>query len=351
MRLDRHLFSALEVLVARGKLLIILGDQLTPLFLLLLVFLDLLSLQSLGNMLLFQYLVNALEGDFQPHNCIYAETANWVLLRVFAQHAFGIKKDKLQKLDEGLIMELDLSKKTAEMQGSTTTADGVRTPLLEIVLDELTYDEDILDSFLQDFNEPKWKLEIVVQYLWKYNGKMSFQSYRKPVMCPNHPIKLLLLVLSWHPLSMIKFPTDDASFNGALKCFSNVNSTKTTIKKIRPELAQLLLAHGLQNIQMDFTMRLAMLSRSVASVVLQPSSDIDKIFSVFNLAHLSLPCKQHVEGTSASSEETSNRALIEVSENIISAFRNLKTADKKMEILPLGKEALFMAATIISAQS
>ncbi|PRQ44245.1 hypothetical protein RchiOBHm_Chr3g0477111 [Rosa chinensis] len=35
------------------------------------------------------------------------------------------------------------------MQGSTTRADGVRTPLLEIVLDELTYDKDILDSFLQ----------------------------------------------------------------------------------------------------------------------------------------------------------------------------------------------------------
>lgn len=37
-----------------------------------LVVLDLVLLQSLGNMLLFQYLVNVLEGDFQPRNCVYA---------------------------------------------------------------------------------------------------------------------------------------------------------------------------------------------------------------------------------------------------------------------------------------
>ncbi|XP_050370031.1 negative regulator of systemic acquired resistance SNI1 isoform X2 [Argentina anserina] len=300
--------------------------------------------KSLGNMLLFQYLVNVLEGDFQPRNSVYAETANWVLLReslinmLLVSRKINYKKlmkdclgimCKLYQTNAGftddlisskksmavpaknfdtaaaialleigqntctamqkffiMIMELDLSKKMAETRGSTTRADGVRNPLLEIVLDELTYDEDILDSFLQVFNEPKWKLEIVVQYLWKYIGKTRRSNG----------------------------PTDDASFSGALKCFSNVTSTKTTIKKIRPELTQLLLAHGLQ-------------------------------------AHLSLPCEQHVEGTSVSSEERSISSLIEVSKDMISAFRNLKTADKKMEILPLGKEALFMAATIISAQS
>ncbi|PRQ44244.1 hypothetical protein RchiOBHm_Chr3g0477101 [Rosa chinensis] len=41
-------------------------------FLILFVFLDLVSLQSLENMLLFQYLVNSLEVGFQPRNCIYA---------------------------------------------------------------------------------------------------------------------------------------------------------------------------------------------------------------------------------------------------------------------------------------
>nr|XP_011460592.1 PREDICTED: uncharacterized protein LOC101306508 isoform X1 [Fragaria vesca subsp. vesca] len=303
--------------------------------------------KSLGNMLLFQYLVNVLEGDFQPRSHVYAETANWVLLRESLLNMLlvsrkinykNLMKDvivimcKLYQTNAGftddlissqksmaqpakffdtaatialleignntciamqkfliMIMELDMSKKTADTRGSTTRADGVRTPLLEIVLDELTYDEDTLESFLQVFNEPKWKLEIIVQYLWKYIGKPSVRIRRS-----NSPI-------------------DDASFNGALKCFSNPTSTKTIIKKIRPELAQLLLAHGLQ-------------------------------------AQVSLPCK-HVEGTSISCEERSNSSLIEVSENVISAFRNLRTADKKMEILPLGKEALFMAAAIISAQS
>lgn len=36
------------------------------------VVLDLVLLQSLGNMLLFQYLVTVLEGDFQSRNCVYA---------------------------------------------------------------------------------------------------------------------------------------------------------------------------------------------------------------------------------------------------------------------------------------
>ncbi|KAJ6925953.1 hypothetical protein NC651_010407 [Populus alba x Populus x berolinensis] len=32
-------------------------------------------------MLLFQYLVNALEGDFVPRNRVYGETMNWTCLR------------------------------------------------------------------------------------------------------------------------------------------------------------------------------------------------------------------------------------------------------------------------------
>lgn len=35
----------------------------------------------LGGMLLFQYLVNVLEGDFKPRNSVYAETGDWQLLR------------------------------------------------------------------------------------------------------------------------------------------------------------------------------------------------------------------------------------------------------------------------------
>uniref|UniRef100_A0A6N2KEH3 Uncharacterized protein n=1 Tax=Salix viminalis TaxID=40686 RepID=A0A6N2KEH3_SALVM len=67
-----------------------------------------------------------------------------------------------------LIMDLDMSRKKADMQGSTTRADGVRTPLMEIILDEITYDTDMLSPFLKVFNEPKWKLEIILQYFSKY---------------------------------------------------------------------------------------------------------------------------------------------------------------------------------------
>lgn len=305
--------------------------------------------KSLANMLLFQYLVNVFEGDFRPRNSVYEDTMNWVVLREsllnvllvsrqvnykslmkdcltimckLYQNCAGFTDDlicsensaaqpaenfdtaaAISLLEVGkhtciamqkfliMIMELDVSKKSAEMQGSTTRADGVRTPLVEIILDELTYNRDIISPFLQVFNEPKWKLEVVVQYLWKYIGKPSVRTRRS------------------------NSPTDDASFTGALKCFSNITSTKSTLKKIRTEVIQLLLAHGFQ-------------------------------------AHLLLPNEHHpVEDTSASNEERSCSSLIEICKNIISAFKNMKTADKQMEILSLGKEALFTAATIISAKS
>lgn len=40
--------------------------------------------------------------------------------------------------------------------------------------------------------------------------------------------------------------TEDETFIGALKCFSNKTSTKSTIKKIGLEVVQFLLAHGFQ---------------------------------------------------------------------------------------------------------
>lgn len=46
-------------------------------------------------------------------------------------------------------------------------------------------------------------------------------------------------------------------------------------------------------------------------------------------AHLSLQSEHHpVEDTSASNEERSCSLLIEICKNIISAFKNMKTADK-----------------------
>ncbi|BBH00945.1 negative regulator of systemic acquired resistance [Prunus dulcis] len=287
------------------------------------------------------------EGDFRPRNSVYEDTMNWVVLRESLLNMLlvsrkvnykSLMKDCLtimcklylnctgftddlicsensvaqpaenfdtaaaiSLLEVGkhtciamqkfliMIMELDVSKKNAEMQGSTTRADGVRTPLVEIILDELTYNRNIISPFLQVFNEPKWKLEVLCSTCG--NTLPSVRTRRS------------------------NSPTDNASFSGALKCFSNITSTKSTLKKIRTEVVQLLLAHGFQ-------------------------------------AHLSLPSEHHpVEDTSASNEERSCRLLIEICKNIISAFKNMKTADKQMEILSLGKEALFTAATIISAKS
>uniref|UniRef100_A0A5B7AXL5 Negative regulator of systemic acquired resistance SNI1 n=1 Tax=Davidia involucrata TaxID=16924 RepID=A0A5B7AXL5_DAVIN len=234
----------------------------------------------LRNMLLFQYLVSVLEGDFLPRNSVFTETMNWIHLRESLLNMLlvsrrisykGLVKDCLSVLceichvhngfshetrypensSEGLLkscdaalaialpevekctciavqkllmitMELDLSKKKADMQGLTTRADGVRTPVVEIILDELTYNRDILSPFFQDFNEPKWKLEIVVQYFWKYIAKPSVRTRRS------------------------NGSTDNATFDGLLKCFSNGNSTKNITKKISPEVTQLLLAHGFQ---------------------------------------------------------------------------------------------------------
>lgn len=306
-----------------------------------------LNIKSLGNMFLFQYLVNVLEGDFLPRNSMYKETMNWTLLReslinmllgsrkisykgfikdclslisrlchVYAgfshdpsceENSAGKQHEKcdtavaiaflevknctcisVQKLLV-LIMELDMSKKKADMQGHTTRADGVRTPLVEIIIDELTYNEDILSPFLQVFNEPKWKLEIALQYFWKYISKPSVRTRRS------------------------NGPTEDATFGGLLKYFSNNTNTKNVIRKIGTKVAQLLLAHAFQ-------------------------------------AYLSLSSEQQsVKGISNSKEDASISSL-EICKNIISAFNSFRGKDGHVEILPLGKEALFTAATILSTK-
>ncbi|KAB5534065.1 hypothetical protein DKX38_017151 [Salix brachista] len=237
-----------------------------------------LEIKSLRNMLVFQYLINALEGDFLPRNRVYEETMNWTHLR----------ESLLSLL---LIMDLDMSRKKADMQGSTTRADGVRTPLMEIILDEITYDTDMLSPFLKVFNEPKWKLEIILQYFSKYTTRLSTRTRRS------------------------NGPTEDATtFSGVLNCFPNVTSTRSITKKISADVVQVLLAHAFQ-------------------------------------AHLSLSCQQDADGIAASKDEGRSSSLEEICENIISAFSNLRRTDAKMEILPIGKEALFTAATILSTET
>ncbi|XP_059663829.1 negative regulator of systemic acquired resistance SNI1 [Cornus florida] len=290
--------------------------------------------KSLRNLLLFQYLVNVLEGDFLPRNCVFKETMNWILLRESLLNILlgsrkisykGLIKDclsimcemchicssdllkncdtaigiALPEVEKGtcnavqklllMIMELDLSKKAADVQGHTTRADAVRTPLEEIILDELTYNRDFLSPFLEVFNEPKRKLDIIVQYFSKYIAKPSSVRTRRS-----------------------NGSTEDTTFNGILKCFSNGNSTKSVTKKISTDVVQLLLAHGFQ-------------------------------------AYFSLASQDSVEGISDFKEDFKG-SLMEICKNVISAFTSLRRTDGKMEILPFGKEALFTAASVLSTK-
>ncbi|XVF27558.1 hypothetical protein REPUB_Repub14bG0118500 [Reevesia pubescens] len=307
-----------------------------------------LDTKSLGNMLLFQYLVNVLEGDFVPRINVYKETMNWNLLRECLLNILlgsrrvnykvlmkdclfticGLCKDhagsynesecsetSMEKSSENhntdvaiallevqkttcmamqklmiMIMELDMLKKQADMEGKTTRADGVRTPLVEIILDELTYERDILSPFLQVFNDPKWKLEVIMQYFLKYTAKPSVRTRRS------------------------NGSSEDPTFIGILKSFSNSSNTRNILKKIDVEVVQLLLAHAFQ-------------------------------------AYLSMSFPQHLPGISDCKEALIDSSPTEISKNVIAAFNSLRGADENIEISSLGKEALFTAAMIISTTS
>ncbi|CAH2078642.1 unnamed protein product [Thlaspi arvense] len=215
------------------------------------------NLKILGNMFLFQYLVHFLKLDFTPRNLTYEETMNWSLLKesslnlLLASRKVNFKllmKDclstihalfdadgksiSLVELHKGtlsamkellvMIMKLDESKKKADMEGITTRGDGVRTPAMEIIVDQLTYDGYLLSSFLQVFADPKLKLEIVLQYLTKYLPKPSVRTRR-----------------SHGPQA-----EDLKSLNGILKTFSNGTNAKSIIKKIGPDIVQILIGHA-----------------------------------------------------------------------------------------------------------
>ncbi|XP_052183664.1 negative regulator of systemic acquired resistance SNI1 isoform X2 [Diospyros lotus] len=278
-----------------------------------------LDTKSLGIMLLFQYLVSVLERDFIPRYAMCKENMNWNLLRESLLNMLlgsrrinykGLVKDCLSimfeisgacndirhcsKLQENpakepskcydyavaisfsevqkhmclamqklllMAIELDSSKKKADVLGLTTRADGLRTPVVELIQDELSYNRDALSPFFQP----------------------SVRTRQSSV------------------------PTDDATFDGILKCFLDTNRAKNITKKITSEVAQLLLAHAFQ-------------------------------------AYLSLS-SQHLDG------DVRDSSLVDICKDIISAFTNLKRIDKHMEILPFGKEALFTAATILSTKS
>ncbi|KAK1556244.1 hypothetical protein Q3G72_001331 [Acer saccharum] len=301
----------------------------------------------LRNMLLLQYLVNVLEGDLLPRKIVYEETSNWNLLResllnmllgsrrinykVLMKDCLSILSGLCQVLaginnhhecsensvtkppedcdpalafallDEEkstcvaiqklltMIMELDKSKKNADMLGHTTRADGVRTPLMEIIVDELNYERDIVSPFLQVFSEPKWKLEIIVHYFSKYITKASQSVGTK---------------------AFDYIVQDDATFDGILKYFSNSINLKNFLKKISTEIVQLLLAHAFQ-------------------------------------AYLSIS-SQYIEGDVDSKENVGNSSLVQICKDVICTFKSLSAIDENIEILPIAKEALFAAATILA---
>ncbi|KAH0941289.1 hypothetical protein HID58_000926 [Brassica napus] len=215
------------------------------------------DLKILGNMFLFKYLVHVLKLDFTPRNQVFEETMNWSLLKesslnlLLASRRVNFKllmkdclstmcspfdadgkstslvelhKGMLSAMKELLVMiiELDASKKKADTEGITNRGDGVRTPALEIIVDELTYDEYLLSNFLQVFDDPKWKLEIVLQYLTKYIPKPSVRTRRS-----NTPQG-----------------EDLKTLNGILKTFSNGTNAKNITKKIGPVVVQILIGHG-----------------------------------------------------------------------------------------------------------
>ncbi|TXG47508.1 hypothetical protein EZV62_026802 [Acer yangbiense] len=304
----------------------------------------------LRNMLLLQYLVNVFEGDLLP------QTSNWNLLResllnmllgsrrinykVLMKDCLSILSGLCQVLaginnhhecsensvtkppedcDPALafalldaekstcvaiqklltmIMELDKSKKNADMLGHTTRADGVRTPLMEIIVDALNYESDIVSPFLQVFSEPKWKLEIIVQYFSKYITKAS-QSVGT--------VKAFDYIVRTRRSNG---PVDDATFDGILKYFSNSINLKNFLKKISTEIVQLLLAHAFQ-------------------------------------AHLSIS-SQYIEGDVDSKENVGNSSLVQICKDVICIFKSLSAIDENIEILPIAKEALFAAATILA---
>ncbi|KAI4365155.1 hypothetical protein MLD38_021169 [Melastoma candidum] len=187
-----------------------------------------------------------------------------------------------------MMMELDSLRKYADMQGFTTRADAVRTPTADIMLDELIYNDDILSPFLQAFDQQQWKLSIILQYFAKYMLKPTVRT-RKGSDSSNH-----------------------YTFNGVLKSLSEPSSLKGITKKIGSNTIQLLLAHAFKS-------------------------------------HLSLANNPDLHGVSAdSTEDQKGSSLIEVCCKMISAFECLKNTEN-LEIIPVGKEALFVASAILDA--
>ncbi|KAL6624352.1 hypothetical protein ACP70R_031673 [Stipagrostis hirtigluma subsp. patula] len=296
--------------------------------------------KSIKNMMLFQYLVSTLEADFVPRHVAYRVTRlgnfqgisvkyasegsrkivfkslvkNCIYLVLnhyhheaedavedsmpseghpaksesdtnsslnFSSFELGRTLESVQKLFV-MVMNLDLIRKEADTLGLTSRADGFRNPIMEVILDELTYNISYLSPFLLACADSKWKLEIILQYFSKYCGKAAVRTRRSDNS------------------------QQDLTLESVLSFFLTATSAKAMAKKMSSEVAQLLLAHAYQ-------------------VCLSVQGDS--------------------RNTTATTEKI-GASLQQISCSFISAFQNLQKINLNIQISPFEKEALFTAATL-----
>ncbi|XP_020594088.1 negative regulator of systemic acquired resistance SNI1 isoform X2 [Phalaenopsis equestris] len=304
------------------------------------------TIKIVQNMLLFQYVVRSLEADFLPRHTFCKETFNWdflkesVLCKLVAYRKMNYKSivhgcmsiistrffhktnicfkdlsdkdgisadlptscyvglsfafpeiqrktcDAAQKLLI-LIMELDVIRKEADTFGLTSRSDGFRIPIIDTVLDELTYNKDQLSPFLEAFGEPKWKLEIILLYFGKYYSRPSTRT-RRTNTSPNNE-----------------------TFEGILNCFSNPVISGGILRKVTSEVACLLLAQAFK-------------------------------------CYLSL---QHdPKNVAFVAEKIGSSTLPEICNGLVAALKNLRKFDD-LELTSFQKQALTTAAALASMKS
>ncbi|XP_078430513.1 negative regulator of systemic acquired resistance (SNI1) [Wolffia australiana] len=303
------------------------------------------TLQIFKKLLLYHYLVHVLEGDFQLRETMYKATMSWVFLREsllslilgsrkinvrnfiqdcidivsggflcqkddnFCDHVnrmkaaevdgcrdltflygtleMGLKTvDAIEKLFS-LITLYDIHRKAADIQGYTSRADAVRVPLLEMIVDQLSYNTDVISPFLHAFSKAEWKIEIIVHYLRKYCAGSSVHTRKS------------------------KSSSDNATFEAILKWFGDVRNVKSITRKMSSEVAKLLLAHGFQ-------------------------------------AYISLSYKKKSPSTVNGIKR--DDSLLEVSEDLICALENIRK-NGDIHLSAFEKEALFSAGTILTLDS
>ncbi|XP_037467071.1 negative regulator of systemic acquired resistance SNI1-like [Triticum dicoccoides] len=289
------------------------------------------GLKHIENMVLFQYLVRTLEADFVPHHIAYKESLDWVIIResvlnvllgsrklvfkmfvkncisLLNQHQREVEDDISSKsasdLDSSLtfplveferealisvkklfimVINLDLIRKEADKLGLTSRADGLRNPILEVILEELTYNTIYLSPFLLAFTEWKWKLQIILLYFSRYQVKSAVRTRRSDNS------------------------QQDLTVESALSMFSTEASAKAMVKMMCPEVAQLLLAHAYQ----------------VCLSVDGGSSEANDAAKMMGASLLEISCK------------------------FVLAFQNLRKINTNIQISQFEKEALFTAATL-----